>query len=690
MKHLALRSSLTVAFGVALAASLSAQQTQQYYPSARIGGIQPVIESSYKWFPQIQPSFRIGKLSPANPSIPPREDGPFSGLRAGSQLLAPRSNLDAKFPGIDATGWVPPDPNLAVGPGHIVEVVNSDIAWFNKATGAKQFQVSMAPVPGPTEGFFESLNPSDFVFDPKCFYDQVSGRFFVVALELDQGGQASKALVAVSDDSDPNGVWHKYRFEAMMNVNGTPTWLDYPGFGCNKDALIVTGNQFGFSSGFYGVQVITVPKAQILSGAVASQTQTLLASSFTIQVARTPDPNLNHIYMVGEGQNRSQMRLYAVTGLPNNPVVSQTAVAIPTWFPPSVNAPSPNGRTLDSLDGRIYDADWLNGRLVAVHTPRVSQSDSRNMIRWYEFSTNGWPTMPNPPTLFQSGNVIGGSGEHYHMAGIALNSVNDMAVVFTRSSSSIVADLMVAGRKASDPPGAIGTPVLVSNSLGASYGSPGFNRWGDYFSMEVDPDDNLKFWSIGMIGKANGNWTTIINSHTISDIGTGGQFTLFPPLTASIYQDPYSNPSVQGINLQGGPGDVANSDNINLTIGSVFMPGLGQVAAGHFTYDLEGNLSALTTLRVNLEANALSTCTIFVMVKNQITGKWHSVKAFPAKPTGNAQVLVTLPAPLSQWRTSSGAMDVVIRAVNPIRSRLFVMPLAFTLSLDLVEVQARF
>ncbi|MCZ7580059.1 MAG: hypothetical protein M5U21_04440 [Fimbriimonadaceae bacterium] len=41
MKHLALRSSLTVAFGVALAASLSAQQTQQYYPSARIGGFNP-------------------------------------------------------------------------------------------------------------------------------------------------------------------------------------------------------------------------------------------------------------------------------------------------------------------------------------------------------------------------------------------------------------------------------------------------------------------------------------------------------------------------------------------------------------------------------------------------------------------------------------------------------------------------
>jgi len=50
---------------------------------------------------------------------------------------APGPNLDVdtnpNFAGIGENGFIPGDPNIAVGPNHVVEVVNSDIAVFDKS-----------------------------------------------------------------------------------------------------------------------------------------------------------------------------------------------------------------------------------------------------------------------------------------------------------------------------------------------------------------------------------------------------------------------------------------------------------------------------------------------------------------------------------------------------------------------------
>jgi hypothetical protein len=37
------------------------------------------------------------------------------------------------FPGVGANGFAPGDPNLAVGPNHIVQIVNAEYAVYNKS-----------------------------------------------------------------------------------------------------------------------------------------------------------------------------------------------------------------------------------------------------------------------------------------------------------------------------------------------------------------------------------------------------------------------------------------------------------------------------------------------------------------------------------------------------------------------------
>ena len=42
------------------------------------------------------------------------------------------------YEGISQTPWNPPDPSLAVGPDHVLEVVNMSIAWWDKKTSTLQ------------------------------------------------------------------------------------------------------------------------------------------------------------------------------------------------------------------------------------------------------------------------------------------------------------------------------------------------------------------------------------------------------------------------------------------------------------------------------------------------------------------------------------------------------------------------
>jgi hypothetical protein len=105
-----------------------------------------------------------------------------------------------EFSGIDRSGWVPPDPTLAVGPNHVVVTVNQSVAFYSRS-GSLQFQQILGSQGSP--GFFEPTGAGNFTFDPKCFYDHYAGRFVILALEVYTN--SAYITIAVSDDEPRTG-----------------------------------------------------------------------------------------------------------------------------------------------------------------------------------------------------------------------------------------------------------------------------------------------------------------------------------------------------------------------------------------------------------------------------------------------------------------------------------------------------
>ena len=125
-------------------------------------------------------------------------------------------------------------------------------------------------------------------------------------------------------------------------------------------------------------------------------------------------------------------------------------------------------------------------------------------VRWYE--------MQNPsgtPTVAQQGTFAPDSTYRW-MGSVAMDKAGDLAVGYSKSSSSVYPSIAFAGRVPTDPSGTLEAETSVVSGTGSQTGT--LTRWGDYSAMTVDPTDDCTFWYTQEYIKTNGtfNWSTRI------------------------------------------------------------------------------------------------------------------------------------------------------------------------------------
>lgn len=420
--------------------------------------------------------------------------------------------LRRSWSAIGHTGWNPPDPTLAVGPNHVVVTVNSHVAFFDK-DGNLQFLSPLGSQGSP--GFFEVVGARSFVFDPRCMYDQASGRFVVMAAEVygtdtsTPSDDEATLSIAVSDDSNPNGVWYKYRTNAVLNIGGNTFWWDYPGLGYDDNAIYVTGNLFPLDpnvSAFGGAGFRVFDKAPILAGLPTTFSTLRSGSLSSVQVAQHVSSSATPYFV--STQSSASINITTITDPLTAPSISTIATSIPSYGGAG-NAQSPGG-SVSTVGSRLMNVQWINGRLVtghAVYDPLVGQQQAR----WYEFDTNGWPDSGTPPTLFQSGQITDGPSDDTFFPAICEGPNGNIGIVAASSSSTENVSMVLSGRRPVDSPGATGSPLRVFQG---QFGSSG--RWGDYYDMALDPTDGSVFWAIGMT-QESGGWRTEVAEFSITD-----------------------------------------------------------------------------------------------------------------------------------------------------------------------------
>ncbi|MGE5234998.1 MAG: carboxypeptidase regulatory-like domain-containing protein, partial [Acidobacteriota bacterium] len=520
--------------------------------------------------PPLRPLPPRERVQPGEKTIPPMAptlDPVLQHVMGTGNMPAPFVSFDGLADadnGAVVGGYLTPaDTEGAVGgnsPASNVYIQWVNLVWavYDKTTGAQ----TAGPFPGNLfwSGFGGSCENSNNG-DPIILYDKLADRWFVAQFAVDSSPYYE--CVAVSTSPDPLGTYYRY----AVNTGGI--FPDYPKFSVWADAYYGTVNQFngGSGAGFMALERAKMlagdPTAALIYFNLGAPYGNDLPVDFdgTAPGAGTPGifaevdkqawiPGLTSDslliwYLTPDFTNPANSCLGAsCTGAPNEIVPVATFTAPLCGGSRNCIPQPPGGEGLDSISDRImYRAqgrdmvDHLS--LVINHT--VDAGGGIAGVRWYELrSSGGW----NNWSMYQQGTYSPDS-LHRWMGSIAMDHTGDIALGYSVSSSSVYTSVRYAGRLPGDP---LGTLPQAEGELVAGDGvtNTGYNRWGDYSAMQVDPTDDCTFWYTQMYDRADDNtgpypgwmWNTRIGSFKFDSCSIGPTGTLTGTVINAYTSDP--------------------------------------------------------------------------------------------------------------------------------------------------------
>ncbi|MEO1085065.1 MAG: hypothetical protein AAFY88_12555, partial [Acidobacteriota bacterium] len=437
-------------------------------------------------------------------------------LRAASKFLAPNPNipdatrgqekgggvtLDNSFESLnfdDDPGSTPPDPELAVGPNHVIAVINTSFEIYDRTgatlVGPSEFSSLFTGVTGCAGG----------VFDPNVLYDEKEDRFIIA---IDGGGNFY--CVGATQTNDPTGMWNLYSFNTIIDPGD---FFDYPHAGVGENFIFMGANVFGSNGNPFKGALWAIDKAAMYSGAMLptpnlevvpngeSTPQPMNAHGF----AQGTWPDSGTHYIVTDGPfDGTSLGVWSWDGV--GPLVSlgsinlNAASGVTGGFPTAF--PQNGTNDIQGNDWRVQDAEYRNGSVWIAHTIACNPGGgSVNCVRWAELN----PTAQGGPAVVQSG-VVSSDGEFRQFPDLGVNHCNDMVIGYTKSSSSTFPSVYYSSRLGADPMNTTQPEGLIKAGEVAhtSFGNdPPPHRWGDYTGATSDPN-GVELWYLGEYTRDN-------------------------------------------------------------------------------------------------------------------------------------------------------------------------------------------
>ena len=428
---------------------------------------------------------------------------------------------DAAFPGAN-----PPDTVGDIGADHYIHMTNSSggaiFTIYDKVTGGV--------LAGPLE--LDTLGSGDCgqgLGDPIVLYDHAADRWLLSEFSA----VANKLCVYISVTGDPvSGGWFAYEFAA---ANSFP---DYPKYAVWPDAYYMSSNEtnptvYAFdraamlagspatfqsfnaaSLGGFGFQSLQPSDVDGQDPPAGAPNYFLRHRDDEAHDPASNDPTQDFIEIFEFHPDFADPTSATFTG-PFRIGITEINSELCGFF--SFNCfPQPAGPQLDPLrEVVMWRVQYRNfGSHEAIIGSMVTDVDGtdRGGVRWFELrktGAGGW-------ALFQEGTYATDDGHNRFMPSIAMDQGGNIALGYSIVSAGLPASVRYTGRLQSDPPGAMSQPEVT---LAAGVGNSASNRWGDYSSMNVDPEDGCTFWYTNQFAN-NGLYNTRIGRFKFDQCGT--------------------------------------------------------------------------------------------------------------------------------------------------------------------------
>lgn len=438
-----------------------------------------------------------------------------------------------------------PNPgSFGVGPSQVLSFSYYAVRSFDK----KGIQDNILDVAGAQ--FFAPVGtalPIATLGDTRAQYDHWSQRWFFVSNSNSRTPTGSGGLLYVAFSDGPilstNTKFTYYTFvvSQIPPADANPNLgLDYPQVGIDENAIYIGGNLYDLTNpnaGTFESMFIVIPKESLFNGSpVINSFRDLLSQYGVFAPSGVNNFDSNSPYGYGVSGNAftgSEIILLKVL----NPETSNPSLVV-EYLPINpiqifflflgIGAPHKgnlygNLSNLELLGYNIGVGNIRNNHLYLAFDAAVDNTGNTNTpfadregILWYEYDLSDQVTT----SLVQNGVIFDPSDEAplwYFWAGSNVNSRGDFVIASCASGVDSYANIMIAGRRASDPLGAMSVPQIITDSQsplnmgpGTNPTIPGVQRYGEQTAIAVDPTDDLTMWVACEWVKAQDNWASEI------------------------------------------------------------------------------------------------------------------------------------------------------------------------------------
>ena len=450
----------------------------------------------------------------------------FEDTGTNSQLGINRQPiLIQDFQGFQMGNYIPPDPDLAAGPNHIIAIDNGQFGIWDKLGNLLKNINADSWVSAIVN------NPS-VVTDPKILYDHYEGRWVMVWLTVNDIIQESYWTISVSDDSDPLGIWYNWATPSDQNGStSTNSFGDYEGVGFDEDAIYITGNFFSYAGFYEYTKIRIIPKAQLYFNNAGPVNWTDFweiktptgFDTFGIRPVHHYGSSSQVYFVYADNGGGNTMTVIKINDPIGSPTISGVNIPVTSYSsPPNTNQLGGGSPPIDNGGADIlYEPIFKNGFLYVVHTVRNPTSSLYSALRYVKIDVTSNSAAED---IF-----FGSIGCYYVYATIAIDLGNNVAFGFGRSADDEYMGAYYATRLASDPPGTINGSYTLKEGQGnyvVTYGG-NRNRWGDYQGIFLDPATG-NIWMHSEYVSGTDTWGTWIGEIRMSALQGVVAYTATP------------------------------------------------------------------------------------------------------------------------------------------------------------------
>ncbi len=438
-------------------------------------------------------------------------------------------SIEQSFDGINFIASTPADAVIAVGPNHIVQLVN---AGHGPVLSIKD-KIGNTLL-APTDVYLlMGLQNYHVETNPRVYYDQFADRFFftVTGFSADFVDYTNTIYMGISQSSDPTAGWYTYQF------TDTTGYVDYSIFGVWPDAYYAVSQDYLNSATYIGSSVYAFDKSKLLAGNTSFTVQrfkifssdynkylSIVPANFTgTDIPSPTSPGLFFYYhddnLTSSTTDVDSVGIFSLQPdftTPANSVLSfpQKIVVAPfksIVCPTRSCAPTVGTLKYDVMSDRFmtkinYRKFATHESIVATHTVDANypSTPARSGIRWYEFrkTTGDW-------FIHQQGTYAPDTAWRF-IGSININSKGQIGIGYSSSALGKQASIAFTGRDNGDSASIMTYPETTAQE-GYGYGTFA-SRWGNYIDMVNDPVNDSIFWMVAMYGGSSFTWKTRIIS----------------------------------------------------------------------------------------------------------------------------------------------------------------------------------